>query len=353
MSPIAFISLFSAIITASIGIYIFFLNPEREANIVFSVLVFFLAIFSFCEFMTRTSSTEEIALFYGRMCYISLAFISCVAVHLSLVFPRKYPNINNILNSKYLLVILYTSGAIITIFYNFIASIQEVQISEWGFRVTLSSSTGFMVYWLIFCSIIATASFTHTYFKKRISINEKRQIQFLTIGLVQIVVLSLGTNLIPPLFGISVFPTTTASLAIFSFMVAYSMIRYRLMKLTTAETADVVIDTMADSLLVIDGNNTIVNVNKSTLDLLGYNRRELLSVPLENIVDLPHFKSTVLSKVLADGRIEDVETGLFTKERKLIPMNISASSIHNDKGELEGIIIVARDLTETKNFIKK
>jgi signal transduction histidine kinase len=34
-------------------------------------------------------------------------------------------------------------------------------------------------------------------------------------------------------------------------------------------------------------------------------------------------------------------------------MNISASSLYNDRGELEGTVIVARDLTETKNFIKK
>jgi PAS domain S-box-containing protein len=134
-------------------------------------------------------------------------------------------------------------------------------------------------------------------------------------------------------------------------MVAYSMVRYGLMKLTTAETADIVIDTMADSLLVIDENKIIVNANKSALDLLGYTKEELINGPLECIVNLPHFESNVLSKVSADGRMEDVETEFFTKERKSIPMNISVSSIYNDKGELDGIIIVARDLTETKIFI--
>jgi signal transduction histidine kinase len=78
-----------------------------------------------------------------------------------------------------------------------------------------------------------------------------------------------------------------------------------------------------------------------------------MNVSLENIVNLPHFKSNVLSKVLVDGRIEDTETEFFTKERKSIPMNISASSIYNNRRELEGTVIVARDLTETKNFIKK
>jgi PAS domain S-box-containing protein len=349
-----YISLFSAIFTVSIGIYVFLLNPKKITNRVFTVFVLFVAIFSISEYMTRVSATKELALLFGRICYSIFPLISCLAVHFSLVFPRKYPNDNNIFSRyKSLLPSLYVVGIITTIIFNLLVSIQDVKMSEWGYRVILTPSTEFIIYWLLVCSCIATFSLAHTYFKKRITTNEKRQIQFVTIGLLLVVALSLGTNLIPPLFGMSVFPMTTVSLMLFSFIVAYSMIRYRLMKLTTAETADVVIDTMADSLFVIDGNKTIVNVNKSALDLLGYTRKELMNVSLENIVNLPHFESNIFSKASADGRIEDVETEFFTKERKSIPMNISASSIYNDGGEPEGTVIVARDLTETKNFIKK
>jgi len=349
-----YISLFSAIFTVSIGIYVFLLNPKKNANKVFAVFVLFFAIFSISEYMTRASATKELALLFGRICYSIFPLISCLAVHFSLVFPRKYPNDNNIFSrNKFLLPSLYVIGIVAAIIFNLLVSIQDVKMSEWGYRVTLNPSTEFIIYWFLICSCIATFSLTHTYFKKRINTSEKRQILFVTIGLLFVVVLSLGTNLIPPLFGMSVFPMTTVSLMLFSFIVAYSMIRYRLMKLTTAETADVVIDTMADSLFVIDGNKTIVNVNKSTLDLLGYTRKELMNVSFENIVSLPHFESNILSKVSVDGKIEDVETEFFTKERKSIPMNISASSIYNDRGEPEGTVIVARDLTETKNFIKK
>jgi PAS domain S-box-containing protein len=354
MNSAVYISLFSAIFTASIGIYVFLLNPKKITNRVFAVFVLFLAIFSISEFMTRVSATKELALLFGRIYYSIFPLISCSGVHFSLVFPRKYPNDNNIFSrNKSLLSSLYVVGIIAAIIFNLSVSIQDVKMSEWGYRVILNPSTEFIMYWLLVCSCIAIFSLVHTYFKKHITTNEKRQIQFVTIGFLLVVALSLGTNLIPPLFGMSVFPMATVSLAIFSFIVAYSMIRYRLMKLTTAETADIVIDTMADSLLVIDGNNTIINVNKSTLGLLGYTKRELINVPLENIVNSPHFESNVLSKVSADGRIEDVETEFFTKGRKSIPMNISASSLYNDRGELEGTVIVARDLTETKNFIKK
>jgi PAS domain S-box-containing protein len=354
MNSAVYISLFSAIFTAFIGIYVFLLNPKKITNRVFAVFVLFLAIFSISEFMTRVSETQELALLFGRICYSIFPLISCLGVHFSLVFPKKYSKNNNIFSiNKSILLFLYIVSIIAAIIFNQSFSIQDVKMSEWGYRVILNPPTEFIIYWLLVCSSIATFSLAHTYFKKYISTNEKKQIQFVTIGLLLVVALSLGTNLIPPLYGVSVFPMTTVSLAIFSFFVAFSMRRYRLMKLTTAETADVVINTMVDSLLVIDGNNTIVNVNKSTLGLLGYNRKELMNVSLEFIVNLPHFESNVLSKVHVDGRIKDTETEFFTKERKSIPMNISASSIYNDRRELEGIVIVARDLTETKNFIKK
>jgi len=354
MNSAVYISLFSAIFTALIGIYVFLLNPKRITNRVFAVLVLFFAIFSISEFMTRISATKELALLFGRIGYSLFIIFSIFGLHFSLVFPRKYPNYGNIFTKyRYFLPSLYVTGAILVIALNILISVQNVKMSEWGYRVILDGVTVFPVYWFLLCSSYAAFTLAHTYFKKCITTNEKRQIQFVTIGLLLLGTLSLGTNLVPPLFGIFVFPLSTISLMLFSFIVAYSMVRYRLMKLTTSETADVAIDTMADSLLVIDGNNTIVNVNKSTLGLLGYTKKELMNVSLENIVNLPHFESNILSKVSADGRIEDAETEFFTKERKSIPMNISASSIYNDRGESEGTVIVARDLTETKNFIKK
>ncbi len=354
MNSAVYISLLSGVFTAFIGVYIILLNSKKITNRIFAVLVLFFAIFSISEFMTRVSTTKESALLFGRICYSVFLIISCLALHFSLAFPRRYPNYKNIFTRyKYLLPALYGIGGILVIILNILISIQDVKVSEWGYRVILNSSTEFVIFWFLLASSYAAFTLAHTYFKKRITTNEKRQIQFVTIAFLILASFSLGTNLIPPLFGMSVFPMTTVSLTLFSLIVAYSMIRYRLMKLTTAETADVVIDTMADSLLVIEGNTTIVNANKSTLSLLGYTKKELMNVPLEDIVNLSHFESNVLSKVSAERMVEDVETEFVTKEGKLIPMNISASSIYNDNGELEGTVIAARDLTETKNFIKQ
>ncbi len=361
MNPVIYIPLFSAILTSLIGFYVFLLNPKKKTNRVFSVLALFLAIFSIGEFITRISTTKEEALFFGRICYIAVVFISCLGVHFSTVFPKEYPNDKNIFPKyKYLLFVLYVVGIIIAIIFSLLVSPKDVEMSEWGYRVILNPSTGFIIHWLLFCSFIATVSLSHTYFKKHISNNEKKQIQFVTVGFLLVVALSLGTNLVPPLYRISVFPMTTFSLLIFSVVVAFSMKRYKLMKLTIAETADAIIDTMSDSLIVVDKYEKIVNFNKSTINLLGYHKEELINSPLKQILKLPEggeidskkiFKSKPFDRLYKNRELKDIEADFVNKAGNILPMSVSVSAMYDNIRNLEGIVLVARDLTEIKKSL--
>ncbi len=352
MNPIAAIPLFSAITNVIIGVYVFLSSPKKNTNRVFSVLVFLIAIFCISEFMVRISQSEEAALFWGRIGYSMLPLISCMVIHFSLVFPRDYPANKNIFKrNKYALPLLYIIGVVLAVFFNFFTSVNDVYMSKWGFRVLLNNSTNFVVYWFLLCGVYATYQFFCNYRRKEITNNEKKQIKLLAIGFLIILSLSLGTNLVPPLLGLSVFPMTTISTTIFLAIVTYSIVKYNLMKLTAAETADAVVDTMTDSLVVIDETHTIVNVNASLLNLLGYTRQELQNTSLNHITDLPFFEKDILSKVLTSGKVENVETTFVTKEGNSVPMSVSASGICDEHGKLEGIVIVARDLTEIKNYI--
>lgn len=361
MDIVLSIILVSAITNGIVSIYVLYLNPKKVTNKVFFVLVLLFAIFCIGELITRISETIELALIGGRIGYSVSALAPCLAVHFSLVFPRKYSNYKYFfLGSKYLLTSLYIVSIVVIFIFNSLISINDVRSSTWGYRVVLSNSTDFLVYWLLFCSVYGVINLIHTYFKKQISIDEKKQIEFITTGLLLIAIFSIGTNLIPPLFGITLFPMTTISLALFSLLVAYSMMKYKLMKLTTAETADIVLDTMADSLIVVDDNGLIVNFNKSTLDLLSYRRNELVNSSLEKIVkftelnqkkDKKIFESNIFNGLATNGSIKDTEVDFVNKQGNSIPMNVSSSLIYDRHKCPAGVVIVARDLTETKKLI--
>jgi len=244
--------------------------------------------------------------------------------------------------------------------FNILVSIQDVQISNWGYEVILNSSTAFLIYWFLICAVYASASLLHTYFKKNITISEKKQIRFVVIIFLLIIIVSLGSNLIPPLFDINIFPMTSISFTIFSFFVVYSMRKYKLMAITPVETLDIVVNTMNDAMVVVNEAGIIVKVNKSVLDLLNYNEEELIGAHIKQIIKLSgnqntkskdSFQSNIFNNFNKDNVFKDAEIDFKTKKGKLIPMNVSASIVFGKNKNKEGIVIVARNLTDIKKLI--
>jgi len=358
----AFLSLFSGILTLFIGLNVFLINPKKQANIIFTIMVLFFTIFSFSEFLVRISESNSLALFFGRIGYSTFPLVSCLGLHFSLVFPRKYYVSKNIFSKyKFLIFIVYIIGFIIILILNTRIGIWDVRISDWGYRVIPSSSIELLVFWFLICSSYAAYTLGHTYLKKNINYNEKKQIQYLILGFLSIAALSLGTNLIPPILNISIFPMTTVSLLIFSILVAYSMIRYGLMGFSITETAKTLIDTMSDSLIVIDTNENIVNINKSTSDLLGYKKEEIIDLPLRKIFKIKEFNKRVsrsqsilnILENVSKSKLVNIESCFISNDGKNIPISISASPITNKKNAIEGYVIVARDLTELRETLKE
>jgi len=347
-----YISLFSAIINLLIGAYVIFINPKKATNRVFAILVIFIAFFSIGEFITRIATTKELALIGGRIGYSVFSLACLMGIHFSSVFPQKYPKSNNtFLGSKTALAFVYIVGVIIVIILNTLISIKDVILSEFGYRVVLSDSTSFLIFWFLFCTFYSAGNFMHTYLKKNVTISEKKQIEFVTMSFLLVVAFSLGTNLIPPLFNISIFPMASVSFTLFSLMIVFSLKKFKLMSLTIPETADLIVDTMADSLLVIDKDRNIVIANKSTSDMLGYSKEELINTPLEQVLHLDDFESRIFPKVINEGKVENVETKFFTKEGKPIPIYASASTIYDNNNDFQGAVMVGRDVTETKKLI--
>ena len=104
-----------------------------------------------------------------------------------------------------------------------------------------------------------------------------------------------------------------------------------------------IVSSMLDSLIVITTDGTIQKVNQATLKMLGYKESELIN---QNI-----------SLILADGFIKlasefpqnflgNWEITYLTKKRKKIPVAFSSSLLFNEGGDVQGIVCVAKDITE-------
>lgn len=111
-----------------------------------------------------------------------------------------------------------------------------------------------------------------------------------------------------------------------------------------------IIRSMVDALIVVDVNARIKTVNPAVLRLLGYKKEELLDQPVTMILveKEPLFTTASLKNVIETGFIKNYEVAFKTKNGSLIPMLFSGSLLIDKNGSVEGVVGIAKDITERK-----
>lgn len=107
------------------------------------------------------------------------------------------------------------------------------------------------------------------------------------------------------------------------------------------------IDGMNETVWVIDLDGTIIDVNKKSIDVLGYSKHELIKNKLY-MIDKSLKKENIdrLISAMPSDKIQIFETFHTTKDGRIIPVEINSSFvIYQGK---PAILSIARDITERK-----
>ncbi|MFQ6052352.1 MAG: PAS domain S-box protein, partial [Candidatus Hydrothermarchaeota archaeon] len=119
---------------------------------------------------------------------------------------------------------------------------------------------------------------------------------------------------------------------------------------------DNIIKSMADALIIVDPDGTIKAVNQASLDLLGYQENELMGKSIRAIFgedEILMFKNSEPDDNLTErGFVRNVEKTYLSKDGRKIPVLFSGSVMSGDDGKIQGIIYLARDITERKKTEK-
>lgn len=115
---------------------------------------------------------------------------------------------------------------------------------------------------------------------------------------------------------------------------------------------DSIIESMIDTLIVVDPEAKIKTVNRATSDLLGYIEEELIGQPIEMIFaeEEAPFKGTRTKKLIDEG---SYDMTYKTKSGEKIPVSFSGSVIRDEKGEIVGVVGIARDMRGVKWLMQK
>jgi PAS domain S-box-containing protein len=113
---------------------------------------------------------------------------------------------------------------------------------------------------------------------------------------------------------------------------------------------DNIIGSMNDTLVVLDSDTRISSVNKATCELLGYEEEELIGSDMPKILPMEEqfFSESGFRRVLAGEKIVNLEIDYLAKDGTRFPMLFSATVLKDKEGGIEGVVGVARDITERR-----
>ena len=111
-----------------------------------------------------------------------------------------------------------------------------------------------------------------------------------------------------------------------------------------------IVQSMADPLVVVDPSVKISMVNQAALDLLGFERSDLLGKPVMTIFShTGRTRGSAIKQTIEQALAGNVETSFRVKDGGAIPVSLSSALVREGEA-VQGLVIVAKDITRQKQF---
>jgi diguanylate cyclase (GGDEF)-like protein/PAS domain S-box-containing protein len=116
--------------------------------------------------------------------------------------------------------------------------------------------------------------------------------------------------------------------------------------------SEVTLDTITEAVISVDNDERITYVNRAAMKLLGYESREALTRPLQEVFRVDEGRLSGDDSVIAEG------PSLFGSRAQLlrtrggarIPVDTDSIAIRDDAGNVRGRVIVCRDASDRQRY---
>ena len=116
---------------------------------------------------------------------------------------------------------------------------------------------------------------------------------------------------------------------------------------------DRIVENMIDSLVVLSPQGVIEKVNRTTLDLLGYEEQELIGQPIVSIFAEEEEESFFLKRngiveLIRMGSVRNIEKTYLAKNGTKISVLFSAAVMHHSDESVQGLVCIVKDISKRK-----
>lgn len=216
---IQFLPLLSAIFVFLLGFFVFLKNKKSKVNLVFFLFSVSICIWLFGTFMMFISDTVEKAFFWDKFCYVGVVFIPAFFYHFGVIFIKIENKKRKIILLGYLLSFIFLILNIATPFF-----INGVYKYSWGFHSKAQLFHHiFLLFFIAYFFLLFKELFKFCKYAKGFA---REQAKYMLISLL---VISSGSFAFLPAYGISVYPFIYVSGVLFTIILAYTIIRHRVL----------------------------------------------------------------------------------------------------------------------------
>jgi diguanylate cyclase (GGDEF)-like protein/PAS domain S-box-containing protein len=145
-----------------------------------------------------------------------------------------------------------------------------------------------------------------------------------------------------PSFGVSVPPLAYVPVLAGLLVLAHVVQRYRLQELTPSFTADTILRTMNDPVVVVERDGSIRFASEAVRETLGWPPEALRGRSWQTFGERPAREA--LEGLMASPEPSDAEVSLTTRDGDSLPAAVFASPVTGPWGETLGTVLVIKDL---------
>lgn len=306
----------------------------------FALIGFLAALF---EYSIRIAFTLEAAREINRISAVLWLFVFAMFAHFSLIFTKK----NDWLKKKITWILLYLPAVLLSgvfLFTNSMYAFYEIH------SIGIVSQPTFLYLFFALHTIVyvgfGVAMFLWYAQKAPQAIVRK---QALLIGLGSLIPASIGAyvdEIAPVFFGVRHFwPTCVFDLALMTFFIFLAMRNYSLFAISPALAAEIVIETMPDSLIIADLEGRIILLNEEAHKFFHVPKDDILGKPISALFKDRVKYDQLFCEVVDRGlEIERFSAELCDPLGETIPALINANKVRDALGATLGVVYIIRDI---------
>ncbi|MGI6468810.1 MAG: diguanylate cyclase [Syntrophomonadaceae bacterium] len=326
------------IIYLFMGFHAYNTNPREKLNRLFLAVCLSFAHISFFEMMVSSSSSPADVYLLDQMAELGWLNYPGLLLTMSFIVSHK----GRYVDKPYKQLAVLLPGILFTLYELFI---NDYSLQNHPTYLLMEQIQYAYIYFYVLLCLILLFNWKRTAKSKR----EKKQSAIIfKFSVITFVIAVFNDQVLART--IPSYPSVDQFIfLIMIFVIWYVRHKYRFMSVSALISAEDIIGKINEIVLVCTPQGEISDMNPAGERALGYEKKQVLGKPINRIINLD-FQDILREVEGKPDHVWEEELFLNIEQGQVLPVNVSASSIRDNSGELIGILLICQDRTMVREL---